>query len=247
MSAPTARAIIAALERHKFQSDMAALADLDGQHTEAVRAALASVPRKSRIDVRLLLASVRREVAEREEQRRAHAQPWKYSITLMSDGQAAAFRRLVEDGTDPDEAARRAMATASLPATTTAVDDVEPDAEPDPDIDDDDAPEQPPKRRGVERKPLKRAGEDSRLRRRAAPAPARGVKRLEHRPTANGRPFLGGRCIGGPGDPDRPLGASVDFDPSAWVPRPPWLIDDGTDEDETEKDYVTASEARASA
>ena len=48
------------------------------------------------------------EIAEREAQR-PRGQPWRYAITLMTDERLEEFRRLVQDGSDPDEAARRAM------------------------------------------------------------------------------------------------------------------------------------------
>ena len=108
--APTAAAIIRALERHRFHSEMGLLAALDSTHSEAVRAALAAVPPRSRIDVPVLLESVRRKVAEREA-KRPPGQPWRYAITLMTDEQLEEFRRLAQLGNDPDTAAQSAMST----------------------------------------------------------------------------------------------------------------------------------------
>lgn len=89
MTAPTAAAIIRALERQRHQSDIAQLSELDGAHSEAVRAALFAVPRNARIDVRLLLDSVRRQIAARAEAA-SRRQPdvmavLRYGVTLVSE------------------------------------------------------------------------------------------------------------------------------------------------------------------
>jgi hypothetical protein len=83
--APTAATIIAALDRHRLQFDMSALAELDAAHSEAVRAALSGVPRKARIDLRLLLSTVKSEIAERKA-RKPPPDPRRYEALLISQG-----------------------------------------------------------------------------------------------------------------------------------------------------------------
>lgn len=208
MTAPTAQAIIKALERQRFQSDMGQLAALDSTHSEAVRTALSAVPGKSKIDVRVLLESVRRNVADRAA-KHPPGEAWRYAITLMDDGQLGEFKRLVRDGTDPNEAASRAkQCNRALPAPpSTAIDDAEPD-----DFDEDGEPE-PKRRRSI---------------------PRRRLLRAERKPKAKkpeaARVFIGGRLLS-PGDPDRPFGQSLDRDSRAASFKPPWLLSDGGEDE----------------
>lgn len=241
MSVPvTAAALIGELARHQHRARLDSLASLDDRERDVMRRVVSALRPNATIDIPGLVEDVRRLVAERD----AGISP-EEAADLRAHARAA-------NAQWRDECERRGIAVPSAEAyavdlamqaatTTTTTADAEPDDELD-----DDAPEQPPKRRGVERRPLRRAGETPRLRRRAAPDPARAGKRARTSPAANGRPFLGGRCIGGPGDPDRPLGMPIDYDSSYEHFRPPWLLDPGTD-DETEKDYVTASETRVGA
>ena len=76
-----------------------------------------------------------------------------------------------------------------------------------------------------------------------APAPAKRAKtapRAVARPFSPGFPggparasYLGPRLLG-PDDPNRPFGASIDFDPYYEPSRPPWLLADDDEEPDEE-------------
>lgn len=207
---------------------MQALAALDDRRRAAVLDMLAGLRPTATVDIDALLRAAGARAGaeamgltdEEREHVRASLDRLRTEATArgIAPGDPAMYGLLLE------------MQSDAAPATTTAT----ADAEPDPDIDDDDAADAP-------RTPLRRV----RLRRHRRVAPGDGSR--PSAPPAAPRTFLGGRVLGGAGDPARPFGCSVDYDSSAWVPRPPWLLDPGTDEHETEKDHVTASETRASA
>lgn len=85
MTAPTAGAIVAALERRRLQSDLASLAELDG---ELVKWALCTVPPHARIDVPCLVATLRQEARARAEA--AAQQPSSNALHILRERLALA-------------------------------------------------------------------------------------------------------------------------------------------------------------
>lgn len=215
-AAPTANQILRSLDRHRAQAQFASLADLDAAHSDAVRRALSAVRPTSRIDVPKLLDSVRRDLAERAE-RDAQSEPdaagiLRYRLMLMSEGELTGLRDDLRtrvaagEGDQPFEpGSAGALILSRIDGIATrlrAHDDVEPDVEPDPE----------PRRSIPRRRPARTTQEAT------APAEARAPVEREARSSGprkrSARPFLGPRLLG-PGDPDRPYGMSVDYDPRA--------------------------------
>lgn len=248
----TAAGILRQLDAHWLGAQMAALAALDTAHQAEVRRELRAVRPSARIDLGVLVESVKAQVqarAEADAERLAKSAPMmalRYRLSLLSEGRLKELRAHLREAEARGEVSvdfgPGSVAAAILERLDTiaerlyTADDVQPDAEPD-----DEAP--PKRRRGVPRRRLSRpvvAAE-------AEPAPAEAQLPARRQPPVGGRrkreaersTFLGPRLLG-PGDPDRPFGAPIDYDRSAWSPRPPWLLseDDGDDEPDEEIEDV---------
>ena len=228
MGALTASSILRAMDRHRAQSEIAALSDLDEQGAQAVRRALTGVHPGSRIDLPVLIAEVRRDIDARAAAEVAK-QPdalaiLKFRLGLASKGQLVELRRELraEERTSValhdimgklDAIARRMAGTEPRARLAPAV---EPDVEPDDDLPENDKP----RRRGVPR---------CRSRREAEPEPAtESASPAKPSKPAKPAPLLHGRVFG-PGADARPFGCpdSVhDYD--GWRdPTPPaWLLPD---------------------
>lgn len=219
MAGITVSAIIKDLERRTQAREMDALAQLSTSHADAVREALASLRPRAIIDLPVLLSTISREVAEAEA-RRPSAPAWRWALELMGLEQLSTFKRLVESGTDADEAAREAMASGPVRGLgglgTMRAGDAAPDDDLDASLDAlddlDDEPDAAPKRR-------------------------RSVKRLRSRRLVSTKrkskpkpePFiLGGRLF----DEFGAVGGDSSYRPQP----PPWLINDGGDPDEDDPD-----------
>ncbi len=221
-AAPTARSIIAALERHKFQSDVGLLAALDGEHRDAVRQALSAVKGSARIDVGLLIDSVCREVADRAAREAADGDAVRREV----EGMIAAALRGELDCDDEDEElgeAAGALAPGSVHAeiarrldeiAARLGDRAEREAKR---VD-------PPKRRSIPRTPSRRTAERDSSGSPARPRPAAG--REEERVRGPRR-----AAQAAPGFGPRLLGPGADYDPRYRPMRPPWLLDDEPDEE----------------
>ena len=104
----TAEAVASALARRRTTSALDALAGIDEREHEAVADALAGVSPKAKIDVPLLVRTIRdrlRARDEAEEARRAEqADPFGYSLSLMSLDELHALKRALEGGATVEEA-----------------------------------------------------------------------------------------------------------------------------------------------
>lgn len=181
--APTAAALLRDLDRRQSARQMEMLADLAAREHDAVRQALRGVRGSARVDVAKLMESVRREIAERQEQR-PPAQPWRWAVELMSPDQRQVFKRLVESCVDADEAAREAMTTGEqwgIPGLGTPVMSR---IDGDDDLDRDD-----------------NAEDDAKKRREAVPR--KKLMRTERKSKKPEREFFSGPRLLGAGDPER--------------------------------------------
>jgi hypothetical protein len=222
--APTAALIIRDLDRRQLLREMDVLGGLDDVASDAVRHALSAVPRSAKIDVRLLVDSVRRNVAEGAE-RKAQSEPdplgiLRYRLTLASSDQLESLRDDLRTEREPSVALETIMARLDRIADRLAIPNAvdEPDEEPD---------DEPP-RRSIPRIRSRRAAQES-----SAPAPAKRRERSI---------FIGPRLLG-PGADDRPYGMSVDYNPRAWCPDPPWLLPDESDEEKADVAIETRADA----
>ena len=135
----TAEAVASALARRRTTSALDALAGIDEREHEAVADALAGVSPKAKIDVPLLVRTIRdrlRARDEAEEARRAEqADPFGYSLSLMSLDELHALKRALEGGATVEEAmvaARRSPCARAHAEDREEPGEEEPDEEPTP-------------------------------------------------------------------------------------------------------------------
>jgi hypothetical protein len=229
-AAPTAATVLSHLSLAERRSSIAILQDMTTAEREMARTLLEQVGPAARIDAVALVHDVRQRIVEQAEASKPDAPAWKYAITLMDDSQCEHFRERVADGTDPDEAARVALASGPVRGlgglgTLRADDDVQPDPDDDVDDVDDDAPK---RRRVIPRyRPRERSESVSGLGVGGASGEGNTAPRTRSQPSAQREPFtLGGIAAF---DQFGRIGGDPNFRPM----RPPWLLSDGeTDDDE---------------
>jgi hypothetical protein len=256
LPAETVLVQLAAVERRETIS---ILADLGPAERAVARTLLADIPADSRIAVAGFVSDVRRRATEQaitEAQRRPSGAAWRYAIELMDEGQREEFRRLVAEGSEPNRAAESAMPRFASPLRANG------DAEPDDDSCTDDLytdnqctdETKPKRRRSIPRRPLRRdqaaqradggvsspalAGPQASAKERPGGLPARPSRPLS---------FLGPKLFSSHAD-GRPNGQSIDYDANCKHFDPPWLLDDGGEDEDDEKETDDVDvEARASA
>lgn len=191
----TANDIRRAMEQRDRASVLAPLDGLTGAERAAVLDALEGTRDGARVNLPRLIERARRKVADAEAAGRRHAQPraFRYYVDHVADiDQLHAMRTALKDGSSPAEAMAAAISMGRPEPTPRRIETAPRRAE---------QPQEP-------RKPVARY--------RGAKHGLRPRKRRE-----KAAPVLTGRIIGR-GDPDRPRGMSVDWDPSAAHPPPPW-------------------------
>jgi hypothetical protein len=245
-SAFPAATIMAHISLAEKRESISALQDMTTSERALARNLLEQVPTTARIDPGALVRDVRERIVAQAEARQSDAPAWKYALELMSDDQLAAFRERVADGTDPDAAAREAMASPAPPASPWTSGDLRCSYDDDEEPDDEDVSAQP-RRRSIPRyRPPRALRESSQSvsgpgvvdasgERDTAPSAARRRSRVMPRV----EPFaLGGIAAFADGYRIGPAPGYVPL-------RPPWLLDDGddgeTDDVEPDNEEETAA------
>jgi hypothetical protein len=226
MHAPTAASLLKQIAASRRQADAVRVMELTPAERAAVVHSLERVRPTARIDVACLIAETRRELAERSA-RKPLADPLRYEATLLSD--ADLLRRIGQE-TDAGKLAllRAEMQRREEVHGPLGLDDLA-----------DDLDDEPARRKrrphSIQRTQSRRNGVKVQATPENAPQARDAAPR---RPVTPERTYLIPKLFGS-GSDARPYGAPWDADWDAWrtaaEARPPWLIDDGS---EDEMEYV---------